>query len=146
MDNVVHYPTQSEAYTVAALHGDNRLWRNTPMAQITIEVPEDLAKQLDAVSDRLPGLLMRVCNPGSPVPDEVYRYILDFLASNPSPQAMVDFQLSPAMQERVSALLEKNRAQILTAAESAELDGYERLNRFVRKFKIQTMQDLQAIA
>lgn len=114
------------------------------MAQITIEVPEDLAKQIEAVRDRLPGILMRVCAPGSPVPDEVYRYILDFLASNPSPQAMVDFTLSQAMQERVSALLEKNRANALTAAESAELDGYERLNRFVRKFKIQAMRDLQA--
>ena len=114
------------------------------MPQITIEVPEDLAKQINAVRDRLPGLLARVCDPGSPVPDEVYRDILDFLAGNPSPQAIIDFKLSHATQERVTDLLEKNRANALTAEESAELDGYERLNRFVRKFKIQAMKDLLA--
>jgi hypothetical protein len=115
------------------------------MAQITIEVPDDLAKQIDAVRDRLPGVLARVCAPESPIPDEVYRYILDFLASNPTPQSIIDFKLNQATQERISDLLEKNRANELTAEESAELDGYERLNRFVRKFKIQAMKDLQAV-
>ena len=114
------------------------------MAQITIEVPENLAKQIDAVRNRLPGILARVCDPDSLVPDEVYRYILDFLASNPSPQAIVDFKLGQTMQDRISELLEKNRANELTVEESTELDGYERLNRFVRKFKIQAMKDLQA--
>jgi hypothetical protein len=114
------------------------------MAQITIEVPETLAKRLASVRDRLPEVLARWLDQPSPVPDEVYRYILEFLASNPSPQEVIDFKLTPAMQERVSELLGKNRTGELIAAESAELDGYERLNRFVRKFKIQAMKDLKA--
>jgi uncharacterized protein YnzC (UPF0291/DUF896 family) len=47
------------------------------------------------------------------------------------------------MQERISELLEKNRAGQLTPSEAAELDEYEWINRLVRKFKIQALKDLQ---
>ena len=50
------------------------------------------------------------------------------------------------MQERISALLAKNRAGQLTPAEAAELDEYERINRFVRKFKLQALKALKAPA
>ena len=113
------------------------------MAHITIEVSEELAERLTPVRDRLPEVLAYGLDQLSPVPNEVYRYILDFLASNPSPQAIIDFKLNQTMQERISELLDKNRANELTAEESAELDSYERLNRFVRKFKIQAMKDVQ---
>jgi len=114
------------------------------MAQITIEVPDSLAERLAPVRDRLPEVLAHGLDHLSPVPTEVYRYILDFLTSNPSPQAIIDFKLTQTMQERISELLDKNRANELSAEESAELDSYERLNRFVRKFKIQAMKDVQA--
>ena len=113
------------------------------MAQITIEVPDSLAEQLAPIRDRLPEVLAHGLEHFSPIPTEVYRYILDFLASNPSPQAIIDFKLPQMVQERISELLNKNRANALTAEESAELDSYERLNRFVRKFKIQAMKDVQ---
>jgi hypothetical protein len=114
------------------------------MPQITIEVPEKLTGRLDEVKAHLSEEVARWLTQSSSIPAEVYRYILEFLAQNPSPQEIVDFKLTPATQERVSELLEKNRTSTLTAEESAELDGYERLNRFVRKFKIQAMKDLQA--
>jgi hypothetical protein len=114
------------------------------MAQITIEVPDSLAEQLAPVRDRLPEVLVHGLDQLSPIPTEVYRNILDFLASNPPPQAIIDFKLPQTVQERISELLDKNRAKALTLEESAELDSYERLNRFVRKFKIQAMKDIQA--
>jgi len=113
------------------------------MVEITIEVPESLAERLAAVRDRLPEVLARALDASAPLPNEVYRYVLEFLASNPAPQAVVDFKLTPDMQDRVSELLGKNRAGQLTSAESAELDEYQRINRFVRKFKIQALQDLK---
>ena len=61
------------------------------MAQITIEVPDSLAERLAPVRDRLPEVLAHGLEQLSPVPNEVYRYILDFLTSNPSPQAIIDF-------------------------------------------------------
>lgn len=116
------------------------------MAQITIEVSEELAERLVPVRDRLPEVLAHGLDQLSPVPNEVYRYILDFLASNPSPQAIIDFKFGQTVQERISELLDKSRANELSAEDSAELDSYERLNRFVRKFKIQAMKDVQAIS
>jgi hypothetical protein len=114
------------------------------MVQITIEVPEALAERLATMHDPFPEVLVRGLDPSSPLPTEIYRSVLQFLSNHPSPQEVLDFKLTPTMQERVSALLTKNRAGQLTPAESAELDEYERINRFVRKFKIRAMQELQA--
>ncbi|NOT57207.1 MAG: hypothetical protein HOP18_21605 [Deltaproteobacteria bacterium] len=115
------------------------------MTQITIEVPDALAKRLDPVRDQLPELLEQALGGRpAPLPVEVYRYVLEFLMSNPAPQELVNFKPTLAMQARISELLEKNRAGDLSAAESSELDAYERLNRFVRKFKIRALQDVEA--
>jgi hypothetical protein len=107
------------------------------MVEITIEVPESLAEQLASVRDRLPEVLARGLGQLSSVPNEVYRYILEFLASNPSPEAILHFKPTPQMQERISELLEKNRTGQLTRAESAELDEYERIEHCIRMLKIQ---------
>jgi hypothetical protein len=66
------------------------------------------------------------------------------LTNNPSPEAVLSFRPTPQMQERISVLLEKNRAAQLTSAEAAELDEYERINRFVRKLKIRAVKELKA--
>ncbi|MBI3796999.1 MAG: hypothetical protein HY268_08535 [Deltaproteobacteria bacterium] len=116
------------------------------MAQITIEVPDALAERLASLRDRLPEILEQALSGPAPLPAEVYRYVLEFLMRNPSPQEMVDFKPTPAVQERISELLAKNRASRLTAAESAELEAYERLNHLIRKFKIRALQDLKAQA
>src|SRR4051812_39300845 len=114
------------------------------MVQMTIDVPEALAERLAAVHDRLPEVLAHGLEVLSPLPNEVYRALLDFLTRNPSPEAVLNFHPPPQMQDRISALLAQNRAGQLPPAEAAELDEYERINRFVRKFKIQALQALQA--
>lgn len=114
------------------------------MPQIMIEVPERLTERIGEVKAHLSEEVTRWGSQSSAIPAEVYRYILEFLAQSPSPQEIVDFKLAPATQERIRELLEKNRERELTAEESAELDNYERLNRFVRKFKLQAMKDLGA--
>jgi len=114
------------------------------MAQIMIEVPEQLAERLNEVKAHLSEEVARWLTQSSAIPAEVHRYILEFLVKNPAPQEIIDFKLTPATQERIRELLEKNRANELTTEESEELNNYERLNRFVRKFKLQAMKDLQA--
>jgi hypothetical protein len=114
------------------------------MVEITIEVPETLAEQLSAVRDRLPEVLAHGLNQLSPLPNEVYRYILEFLASNPSPEAILNFRPTPQMQERISELLEKNREDQLMPAESAELDEYVRINDLLSLLKARTLKTLKA--
>jgi hypothetical protein len=115
------------------------------MAQITIEVPEALAEQLSSVRARLPEVLAHGLNQLSPVPNEVYRHILEFLASNPSPEAIVNFRPTSKMQARISELLEKNREGQLTPAESTELDEYVHINNLISLLKARTFKLLKAV-
>jgi hypothetical protein len=114
------------------------------MIEITLEVPEALAEQLSAVRDRLPEVLAHGLNQLSPLPNEVYRYILEFLASNPSPETILNFRPTLQMQERISELLEKNQEDRLTSAESAELDEYVRINDLLSLLKARTLKALKA--
>jgi len=115
------------------------------MTTITLEVPDELATQIHALRDRLPELLARALA-GAPVSGTspalkaaathpVYRELMDFLATGPAPQQIIDFKLSAAAQERLAELLEKHREAGLTEAESAELDVYELVHHSVIRLK-----------
>lgn len=113
------------------------------MVEITIEVPEALAERLSSLRDRLPEVLARGLDEPSPLPNEVYRYILEFLANNPSPEAVLNFSLTSAMQQRASELLEKNRTGQLTPGESNELDEYVRIDHIVSMLKARALKNVK---
>jgi len=112
------------------------------MAELTIQVPEELAQRLEPYRNRLPELLTRavenilpstsstdllpsVANPtDAPV---AYAEVLDFLVTRPTPQEIIAFKVSAEAQERIRTLLDKNRDGRLTETETAELDLYEQL-------------------
>lgn len=114
------------------------------MVQITIEVSDSLAKRLTSVKDRIPEMLAREIEQPLPLLNEVYRHVLEFLASTPSPHAVIDFKPTPAMQERISELLEKNGEGQLTPVESAELDEYACINRLLSMLKARAFKELKA--
>lgn len=113
------------------------------MAQITIDVPDTLARRLVSVKHRLPEVLARGLEQTPPLPYEVYRYILEFLASNPSPEAIVKFRPTPKMQARISKLLAKNREGELTPTESTELDEYVHINDLLSLLKARAFKLLK---
>lgn len=103
------------------------------MTTITLEVPDELAAQLAALRGRLPDLLSQWLNAEAPQGQPksngahaapLYREIVDFLAADPAPAQIAAFKISPAAQERLEDLLDKNREEGLTATEAAELDAY----------------------
>jgi len=96
------------------------------MAQITIEVPDDLSTQLLQLGDQLPELL-RQCLVQPPLPVQVYRYILNFLSSQPTPSEIAQFRPTPEMQSRLLTLLSRRQGGDLTPPEQQELDEYERI-------------------
>jgi hypothetical protein len=104
------------------------------MPRITLEVSEELSQQLAQVGDRLPELLaLSLQQPA--VPAQVYRYILDFLASNPTPEQIAEFKPTPEMQERLRTLLTRSQAGELTSTELQELDEYERIEHLIVMIK-----------
>ncbi len=66
--------------------------------------------------------------------------VLDFLASAPSTEEILAFQPSKTMKERSHYLLDRNRKDILTSDERAELDEFLRMNHFVNMLKIRIRQ------
>jgi predicted DNA-binding protein len=119
------------------------------MAELTIQIPDELAQRLEPLRNHLPELLSQLLDSTSSssaspaVPSEfrsavtatanlqeipqAYLEVLDFLVTRPTPQNIVAFKVSPEAQERLSSLLDKNREGILTDSEVAELDVYEQL-------------------
>lgn len=104
------------------------------MPKITIEVPEELSVALTQFGDRLPELLaLSLQQPA--LPSHIYRYILNFLASNPTPEQIADFRPTPEMQERLRTLLRGSKSGELTPSEQKELDEYEQIEHLVIMLK-----------
>ncbi|KYC40641.1 hypothetical protein WA1_23640 [Scytonema hofmannii PCC 7110] len=110
------------------------------MAELTIQIPDELAQRLKPLQNRLPELLWRLLdvsnlptNYQSPVLAETtdipaaYQEVLDFLIKRPTPEEIMTFKVSLQAQTRLQALLEKNRSAILSPMELVELDVYEQL-------------------
>lgn len=125
------------------------------MAQITLEISDELLSRLMPYQDRLPGILDRWITGLEALPkiSEVsqpqsrwvlYQEIVDFLLTQPDPQAILSFKISEKAQEHLGQLLDRNRTVQLTSAEVAELDLYERLDQVMRLLKIRAFAMLNA--
>lgn len=66
---------------------------------------------------------------------QLFEEVLDFLASTPTPQQIIDFAPSSALQDRARDLLDANRDGTLTPEQRAELDEFARLNHFMSMLK-----------
>lgn len=105
------------------------------MTTITIEVPDELSEQLALLGEQLPEILRR-CVEEPVLLSRTYRYILNFLASAPTPEEIAAFRPTPEMQERLQVLVARSKAGELTPAEQAELNEYERIEHLVIMLKM----------
>jgi hypothetical protein len=100
----------------------------------TIEVPDELAVEIEQMKDSWPELLAYRLKP-PPLPAEIYRYVLEFIASRPTPEQIAAFRATPEMIERTRVLLTRERDGTATRDEKAELDEYERIQHVVVMLK-----------
>lgn len=114
------------------------------MAVLTIEIPDDLMEQLSPIRDQLPELLRRCLHPLA-LPAQVYRYVLNFLTSEPTPEQIASFRPTEEMQARLRLLVEKERDRSLTAEEQQELSEYERIEHLIVLFKAAALGRHQAV-
>ncbi len=113
------------------------------MTTITVEIPDDLAAQLDPSA--LPAMLRELVDkktdrerangvdPYPPAP--IYREITEFLSSSPATEKIIAFKISAPAQERLEDLLHRNRDEVLRAEERAELDTYLQLSEWISILK-----------
>lgn len=111
------------------------------MATVTIEVPDELSELVAQAGDRLPELLAQSLKEPM-LPAHVYRYVLDFLASRPTPEQVTAFGPTSEMTGRLRMLLERESRGEITPAEKAELDEYERLEHLMVMIKSGNLQHL----
>jgi hypothetical protein len=110
------------------------------MAQLTIQVPDELANRLQPILHRLPELLAQLIETHTPETliltnssdtPNTYTEVLDFLIKQPTPEEIAKFKVSNQAQTRLEELLEKNRMGTISAAENSELDIYEQLDQLI---------------
>ncbi|MEM9218120.1 MAG: hypothetical protein AAGD25_27730 [Cyanobacteria bacterium P01_F01_bin.150] len=117
------------------------------MAQITINVPDDLARRLEPLQGQLPALFTQFVERAIfPPPAEsalqmaqsptTCQEVLDFLISRPTPQDILNFRVSEQSQSRLQELLQKNRNTDLSNEDRAELDLYEQLDSLMGLLKV----------
>jgi hypothetical protein len=111
------------------------------MAAVTIEVPDELSELVAQAGDRLPEPLARSLREPT-LPAHVYRYVLDFLASRPTPQQVAAFGPTQEMTDRLRTLIEREGKGEIAPAEKAELEEYERLEHLMVMIKSGSLRHL----
>jgi len=76
------------------------------------------------------------------VASPVYFEIVDFIAAGTTPETVIDFRPSPEAQQRVAALIEREKAGTLSQEEEAELDHFLELEHILRMAKARARQIL----
>ena len=104
------------------------------MPTITLEVSEELYKSLKQEGGRLPELLANSLRQ-PPLSAQMYKYILEFLASDPTPRQIQTFRPTEEMVARWQELIERSKHGALTAQEQAEIEAYERIEHLVVMMK-----------
>ena len=106
--------------------------------QITIDVPDSLGQKLQQFDDRLPELLERGLQE---LQNEQAGYsqdeqeIMALLVSQLSPAQVLAIHPSSTLQMRVSDLLQRSKANVLSLPEMTELERYLTLEHLVRLAK-----------
>lgn len=112
------------------------------MIELTIQIPDELAQRLQPVRDQLVEIIELGLREITDAQYGLHGEVIEFLASGPGPQAIIDFRPSAEAQTRVAELLNKNQAGTLAPDEEAELDQYESLDYFMTLVKARARQHL----
>jgi len=120
--------------------------------QIILEVPDRLGEKLHALGDRLPEALVSVALVEDRALQELTspetityqddRQIVELLASQPTPEVILAIRPTPALQTRMSELLDRNKSSTLSRSEEVELDRYLLLEHWVRLAKAHAYKHL----
>ena len=107
--------------------------------QLTIEIPDQLARQLEPERERLAEIIARGLRRTWSAGSALRREVVSFLARRPSGDEILVFRPSEQAAARAQELLRRNQEGALTPAEEAELDEMCELDRFVALIKAEVL-------
>ena len=109
------------------------------IVQVTIDIPEKLAGQLNAERDSLAEIITRGLRRSWSGSSSLRREVIAFLAGRPTTDEIIQFRPSAEAAERSRELLSRNRDNNLSAEEAAELDEICEIDRFVSLIKAEVL-------
>ncbi|MCP4425408.1 MAG: hypothetical protein GY803_13015 [Chloroflexi bacterium] len=107
------------------------------MVQMTMQVPNELAKRIQPIRAWLPAIIELSLAGFKTTAASTVSEVVQFLSNNPSPQELLDYHVSDAAQARLQRLLTLNEAGMLSESEQAELDELQRLEHIIVMLKAQ---------
>jgi len=110
--------------------------------QMTIDLPDQLARQLEPELGRLAEIIERGLQPRGTASSANWREIIAFLARGPRPEEIIAFRPLETHRERSRELLDKNRQGTLTPAEESDLEEREQLNYLMMLLKAEARKIL----
>jgi uncharacterized protein with von Willebrand factor type A (vWA) domain len=107
--------------------------------QVTIEIPDELARELESERDRPAEIIARGLRRSWSGGSALRREVISFLARRPTGDDILAFRPSATAAARARELLRRNQGGTLTPAEEAELDEMCELDRFVALIKAEVL-------
>jgi hypothetical protein len=113
-----------------------------PVMDLTLTIPNELATRLRPVEDRLPEILELGLREWLSTPPAYagLNDLLETLARLPAPEEVLALRPAPILQDRIEALLDKNRAGGLSDEERREWERYEYIEHLIRLAKARAIQ------
>ncbi|MCI0534016.1 MAG: hypothetical protein L0Z50_02190 [Verrucomicrobiales bacterium] len=110
--------------------------------QVTIDLPERLARRLAMEMDHLAEIIEHGLASRCSKTSGLWREVATFLARGPRPEEIAAFRPSESFVERSRELLYRNREGLLTPEEEAELDEMASLDHFMMLVKAEARKAL----
>jgi hypothetical protein len=129
------------------------------MAQLTIEISDELAQKLAPYQHQISEIFTRFVNTSlieknpanlelpnnlSFTESPTYLEIIDFLVNRPTSEQIANFKISEQSQIRLRELLQKNRDANLIPSETVELNLCEQLDTLMTMMKIRAYTAIQS--
>ena len=103
--------------------------------QVTIEIPDDLARSLDSQRQSVAKIIARGLRPDSSQVSPLRREVISFLAHGPQPNEIIAFRPSESVAVRARELRMRNQEGSLTAEEEAEMDELAEIDNLISLLK-----------
>jgi hypothetical protein len=114
--------------------------------QLTIEIPDQLARQLEPERERLAEVIARGLRRTWSAGSALRREVISFLARRPSADELIAFRPSEQAAARAQELLLRNQAGASNPEEQAELDEMCEVDRFISLIKAEVLAQRSAAA
>ena len=111
------------------------------MVQITMQVPEELAKKIQPLQPWLPAILELSFVGFRTLATATATEVVQFLSANPSPKEVLKFHVSKRAQIRLRRLLALNAAGLLGEPGQRELDELQQLEHTMTMLKAQIAKE-----